>query len=172
MLKRAQVQRWFPDDEIVVASNVSEDQVRDGSARAMLCDVGLPGSFLEVMELDDLSGGIRSMSTVYGDLGEQPPPGSGDLLYLGYLGESSLALDGDTGAVAVVRSGQGSQPLATSLEAFIRVLGTVSQRWGKKNATAAALTEAALAELRRRDPSAPRTADATWTEFLATADAE
>jgi hypothetical protein len=128
MISRDQVEELFPDEDILLVPVAAlPPGLVNESARRTLTEAGLPESRLDVLEIDvHLTERIRTVEEVYRSHEEDPPGETGRLLYLGFAGQPFLCLDGDTGAVAQVHEEFGTRPFATSLEAFIRVLGSVN----------------------------------------------
>jgi hypothetical protein len=190
VLERGELQRWFPDDKLlVVPESVLPAQLSHGPTRRLLSEVGVPESFLEVMELDfHLVERVRRVGDIYRKYDEEPPDGTGDLIYLGFAGQVFLAIDGPTGRVLQVAREFGSRLLASSLESFLRVLGVVSgevlryQRARRASRRfrfgwlrgyddpvqfAERLNAIALRRLRRQDPGALPAAEPAWRSLLA-----
>jgi hypothetical protein len=176
VLKRSQLETWFPDDELLTVPVAALPQgLTDEPARRVLAEVGVPESFLEVMELDsNITQRFETVAEVYRHYDEEPPAGVDGLFYLGFAGQPFLALHGGTGAVLQVHRSFGARPLATSLEAFLRVLGSVSdevrkyQRGRKPDAGkfTAGLTRDTIKQLGRTDPAALPDAEPAWRDFL------
>ena len=176
MLKRNQLEKWFPDEEFfTVPAAALPPGLTEDSARQLLTDVGVPESFLDVMELDTgMTERVRTVEEVYRRHDDEPPAGVADLFFLGFAGQPFLALHGRTGAVVQVHQSFGSRPLASSLETFLRVLGGVSeevrryQRGRKPDAEkfTARLTADTIKQLGRTDPAALPAAEPAWRAFL------
>ena len=174
-LTRRQLERWFPDDEVVALSDDAlPAEVSDPRTRELLTRVGVPESFLEALELDVWSPGRdRPMRDVYLRHGEAPPDGVDGLCYLGFAGPWFLAVEGTTGRVCQVGREFGVRPLASDLDAFFRVLGCVSRRIRRSSRRRAVVADdlaaAALRHLRRLDPAALPAAEPAWRSIVADA---
>jgi hypothetical protein len=133
-IDREQLQRWFPHDEILLASTESlRELVSHQGTLAMLIHAGVPETFLEVVEFDrHLTSGIRTLDEIYDEDGSSAPPGTGDLLFLGYAGQAFFALDGATGEIRQVHTSFGARPFAPSLRMLVRALGAVSEALHEK----------------------------------------
>jgi hypothetical protein len=176
VLDRDQLKEWFPDDELLtVPASALPAGLTDDSARQLLTEVGIPESFLEVLELDaNMAERFETVAEVYQHYGEDPPQGVDNLYYLGFAGQPFLALHGKTGEVFQVHRNSGVRPLASSLESFVRVLGSVSdavrtyqdRRQPDAEGFAAELTRDALRQLGRTDPAALPEAEPAWRNFL------
>ncbi|GAB3805289.1 SUKH-4 family immunity protein [Micromonospora zhanjiangensis] len=171
MLKRRQLDRWFPDDEIVtVPDAVLPAGITDPDTRRALTDMGVPESFQEVLETNvDLPERIRTVGQTYRDLGEPVPDGADDLYLLGNAGQSLLAVDGRTGAVRQVHTSFGTRPMASGLEAFVRLLGAVSTevRRRSRDDLGERLRAKLPGWLRELDPPSAPAAEPAWSAFLA-----
>ncbi|MEV0425873.1 SUKH-4 family immunity protein [Micromonospora sp. NPDC049836] len=171
MLKRRELESWFPDDEIVtVPEDVVPAGITDPDTRRTLSEVGIPESFLEVLEIDfDLPERIRTVGQVYRALEEPVPDGVDDLYLLGNAGQAMLAVDGRTGAVRQVHRSFGSRPMASSLEAFVRLLAAVAGevRRRSRRELADRLPDKLPGWLRELDPPSAPAAEPAWSAFLA-----
>nr|MDT0658154.1 SUKH-4 family immunity protein [Micromonospora sp. DSM 115978] len=177
MLKRKQLEKWFPDDELlVIPATALPPEISEPSTRKLLTEVGIPESFLEVIDIDtNITRRVATVDKIYERYGEEPPEGVGHLHFLGSAGQPFLALDGSTGQILQVHRRFGARPLASSLEAFLQVLGSVSgeveqhQRKQKLDADAftAQLATDTLKQLKRTDPAALPDAEPAWRELLA-----
>lgn len=176
MLKRSELKKWFPDDELlVVPVTALPEGISEPATRALLTEVGVPESFLDVVELDTgMTEQVRLLADVYRKHDEDPPEGVGRLYYLGFAGQSFLAVDGHTGTVFQVHREFGARPMASSLESFFRVLGFVSgearkhQRKGRTG-TEEFLTKLSadtIKQLRRTDPQVSPDAEVAWRKFF------
>jgi len=176
MIDRDHLEEWFPDEDIIIVpASVLPKGLTNESARELLTQVGLPESFMDVVELDTrMMKQIRTVEEVYRSHDEEPPEGTDDLFYLGFAGQPFLCVDGGTGAVAEVHRDFGIRPIASNLETFFRVLGFASeevQKYQKKGGIgeekfAARLRDRTLKYLRRTDPDALPEAELGWRELL------
>jgi SUKH-4 immunity protein len=130
MLTPEDIEAWFPEAEVRrVHPEALPDGLDDPATRALLTGAGLPSHLLEVVEISsDLPERIATMDEVYRRYDDTPPAGGAALFELGHAGQSLLGVDGATGAVSQVSGRTGIRPLATSLEAFVRVLAALSRR--------------------------------------------
>jgi len=176
MLTPEDITGWFPDAELVrVHPEAVPDGLDDPATRAVLTDAGLPSNLLDVVEINpDLPERIETMDDVYRHYDDTPPPGSAALFELGHAGGSLLGVDGTTGAVSQVSGQTGVRLLATSLEAFLRILGAVSQRISDEDdphdVDVERFAAAARAEVRERlaeiDPGALPEATVAWDDVI------
>jgi hypothetical protein len=176
MISRDQVKEWFPDEDILLVPVAAlPPALVNEPARNILTGAGLPESVLDVVELDvHITERIRTVGEVYRSHEEDPPGETGRLLYLGLAGQPFLCLDGDTGEVAQVHEDFGTRPFATSLEAFIRVLGFVNtevQKYQLKKKRdpekfAIQLWKHTAKQLSRVDPAALPEAERAWQALL------
>jgi hypothetical protein len=173
MLTRTDLEQWFPDEPILtVPAQALPDGLSHHPTRQILSEVGMPQALLEVVEIDiDSSRGIRTMTEIYGRHDAISPDGAEDLYYLGFAGQPYLAVDGATGGVFQVDP--GVRMLATSLEAFLRVLGLVSGRVGQfqrgelgEDDFADQLPTDALEYLEQIDVAALPAAEVAWRSLL------
>jgi len=177
VLKRSELQKWFPDDELlIVPESALPDDLTDVPTRRLLSEVGVPESFLDVMELDiHIVERMRRVDEIYRKYDEQAPAGTGELFYLGFAGQPFLTIEGHSGKVLQVHEDFGSRPLASNLESFLRVLGVVSgevrkhqrRRKAGPEELAERLSAGALKQLRRDDPGALPAAEPAWRALLA-----
>lgn len=178
MLRRRQLRRWFPDDELLVVPAATwPEEIGDPGTRTLMTEVGVPESFLEVMELDvHLQAGVQRTADLYLRYDEVPPPGTGALFHLGFVGQHFLAVDGPTGRILQVDREHGCRPLAGNLESFLRLLGFVGRQvrrhqrrrtgTGTPEEFAERLTADALERLERIDPGVLPDAAPAWRAFL------
>jgi hypothetical protein len=176
VIQRAQLRKWFPDEDIFsVPAAVLPTGITDESARRLLTDVGLPESFLDIVELETrMTERVRTMNEIYQRSDEQPPDGAGELYCLGFADGAFLCLDGHTGALFQLHEDFGIRPFASSLDTFVQVLGFISyevetyQRSSSTNAKKFAdrLKRRSLKQLKRVDPAALASAEPAWHELL------
>lgn len=176
MITQEQLRKWFSEEDFFsVPAAVLPLGITDVSTRRLLTEVGLPESFLDIVELDtDMPDRVWTVSEVYQRHGEQPPNGAGELFWLGFADGSFLCLDGRTGALSQVHDDFGIRPFASSLDTFIQVLGFVSyevekyQRSRRTNSKkfTGRLTRRSLKHLKRVDPAGSATAELAWRELL------
>lgn len=98
----------------------------DDDLRRLLTEVGLPESFIGVVELGAPRDTIRTIGESFERVGENAPEGAGNLLHLGLSGSRMLGVDRHSGQVLEADEDVGVRPLNSSLESFLRVLGFVS----------------------------------------------
>jgi len=127
MLSREQLAEWFPGGDVeVYPPTALPDDVTDGGLRILLTEVGLPESFIGVVELGAPRNKIRTIGESFERVGEKAPEGAEDLLHLGLSGSRMLGVDRHSGHVLEADEDFGVRPLNSSLESFLRVLGFVS----------------------------------------------
>jgi SUKH-4 immunity protein len=175
-LDRITVEAWFPDtDLLVVPEAVLPPGLTDPGARAILRDIGIPESVLDVVETHVRI--VERIITIEDELashGGHAPPGAADLYYLGFVGDPMLAIDGATGALTEVDLGFGTRPLAGSLETFLRVLGPLNQLIDEyqdeadfdADRFAAQLRNRALPELERLEATVSPAQIDSWDQLL------
>lgn len=176
MIERAQLEEWFPDEDfLTVPVSALPRELTNGPLRELLTGVGVPESFLDVVEMEiDMVNHIGTVEEFYRSQDGQAPVGTGSLWYLGFAGHPLLCVDGVTGDTVQVHKRFGARPLCGSLEDFLRVLGFVSgevRAYRQERRTdiedfAAQLSENALAQLGRTDPAALPGAEPAWRELL------
>lgn len=176
MLKRRELEKWFPDNELVqVDPDALPPELTDPATRTLLTDVGVPDALLDVVELDTgLAKRVSRIEEIYRRQDEAPPLGVGHLCFLGFAGQPLLALDAGSGRVFQVHQLFGARPLATTLESFYRVLGFASQQVEKhqrkrnpdEEKFAADLLTDTLKQLKRTDPKAWPDAEPAWRDLL------
>lgn len=177
MLYRSELLEWFPDDELLIVPEPAlPEELSDVPTRRLLSEVGMPESFLDVLELDaEIVEGMPRVDEIYRKYDEQAPAGTEELFYLGFAGQPFLTIDGRSGEVHQVHREFGARPLAGSLESFLRVLGVVSgavrkHRRERKDAPAQfaeRLSADVFTQLRREDPRALPAAEPAWRALLA-----
>ncbi|GIJ26821.1 hypothetical protein Vqi01_19830 [Micromonospora qiuiae] len=168
MLKHRQLQKWFPDSDIVVLPPAAiTPQVTDEGARAVLTEAGMPENLYDVLDLHSrLSVAVTTIGEAYAQQDAQAPANTEALLYLGFAGQRFLALNGQSGEVLQVHDDFGARPFAPGLESFVRALGAVNNRVRKslkKGRTSS--VEQLLAEVSKEFPLAD--AEHAWRDFLA-----
>jgi hypothetical protein len=166
----------FPDaDILVVKPSALVGHPIDDTLRSVLLEVGLPDSLVDVVEID---GGIveclRTVGDFYESGDEEPPSGSEELLYLGLAGRAVLAVDGNTGETFLVDVSTGVRRLSSNLDAFLRVLGAMSEAvadyWHEPGtiedkAFGLRLVRLTTETLAKVDPSSGDTAERSWREL-------
>lgn len=176
MLKRSQLEQWFPDEKILtVPDSALPQEISDPLTRQVLTEIGLPMAVGDAVELDiDSPKGIRKVGEVYREYDEAPPEGVDDLYYLGFVGRGFLTVDGRTGLVFQVHRNTGARILAGNLEVFISVLGLISckidefQQGGESNPDCfvSRLCDETLAYLKQIEAASASEAGPTWRELI------